>query len=167
MINCDIYQFEDDGEIPNNPTLPLVMYPGAMSDQQNNPGAVQTILNKHGWSGTWVNGIYSYHHYHSTAHEVLVVTGGSASVQFGGKMGEELQIRAGDVVTIPAGVGHCKVNSSMGFQVVGAYPNGQSWDLCTGKVSERPKVLQNIKSVPLPEFDPVTGEAEPLLGYWG
>lgn len=166
MDKCQTYYFEDDGSIPNNPNLPFLVYPNALSRHQHDPSSVKKLLNDHGWSGAWINGIYSYHHYHSTAHEVLVVTGGSASVQFGGKQGEKLQIKAEDAVIIPAGVGHCKLNSSMGFQVVGAYPGGQSWDLCTGKPDERPQVLENIEAVPLPKSDPITGEAEPLLTHW-
>lgn len=165
-MKCDTYFFEDDGTIPNNDSLPFLVYPGALKRAHCSPAAVKKRLNKNGWSGAWINGIYSYHHYHSTAHEVLVVTGGSATVQFGGERGEELQVRQGDAVVIPAGVGHCNINSSMGFQVVGAYPNGQSWDLCTGKPDERPQVLENIHSVPLPEADPITGDRDPLLKYW-
>lgn len=166
MLDCRPYQFEDDGSIPNNAELPMLVYSAALKNHRSDPASVKELLNKHGWSGVWINGIYSYHHYHSTAHEVLVVTGGSATVQFGGKEGEELQIQKGDAVLIPAGVGHCKLNSSMGFRVVGAYPDGQNWDLCRGKPSERPQVLENIKQVPLPKADPITGDREPLFTYW-
>ena len=165
-MKCDTYFFEDDGSIPNNPKLPFLVYSGALSRRQASPATAMKLLNDNGWSGAWINGIYSYHHYHSTAHEVLVVTGGSATVKFGGEQGEELQIKQGDAVVIPAGVGHCNINSSMGFQVVGAYPNGQRWDLCKGTSGERPQVLEIIKSVPLPEADPITGEHEPLLNHW-
>ncbi len=166
MMDCDTYYFDDDGSIPNNAELPFLLYSGALDRGQCNPATVKEMLNNNGWTGAWINGIYSYHHYHSTAHEVLVVTGGSATVKFGGEQGEELQVKQGDAVIIPAGVGHCNINSSMGFQVVGAYPGGQSWDLCKGKPGERPGVLENIKSVPLPQTDPITGEREPLLKYW-
>jgi uncharacterized protein YjlB len=51
--------------------------------------------------------------------------------------------------------------------VIGAYPDGRSYDLCTGKADERPEILQNIREVSLPEFDPVTGDKNPLYKYWG
>ncbi|MFH5832554.1 cupin domain-containing protein [Halalkalibaculum sp. DA384] len=166
MKECRPYFFDDDGTIPNNPSLPLLVYPGVLESAEGDPGAVKRLLGRHKWKGAWVNGIYSYPHYHSTAHEVLVVTGGSAEVQFGGTQGEQMQLGAGDAVVIPAGVGHCRISSSPGFQVVGAYPEGQSWDLCTGRSGERSRILKNIRSVPLPERDPLSGEREPLLGYW-
>lgn len=166
MIECETFRFEDDGSIPNNPKLPLLLYTAALSNHNSDPASVKELLNRNGWSGVWINGIYSYHHYHSTAHEILVVTGGSATVKFGGEQGEEVQIQKSDAVVIPAGVGHCKINSSMGFRVVGAYPDGQEWDLCKGKAQERPQVLENIKSVPLPKADPITGKQEPLFTYW-
>ncbi|MDX1638849.1 MAG: cupin domain-containing protein [Balneolaceae bacterium] len=167
MIKCTTFYFDDDGSIPNNPKLPLLVYTGALEPGSSEPGPVTTRLTGNGWQGTWINGIYTYHHYHSTAHEVLVVTGGSATVQFGGASGKELQIQKGDAVVIPAGVGHCNLDSSMGFRVVGAYPEGQNWDLCTGEPGERPRVLENIRAVPLPRNDPITGKPDPLLVHWG
>lgn len=166
MEDIVLYNFKDDGSIPNNPDLPLVLYEGKLADLESDPPAVRRMLAGNGWSGSWVNGIYSYHHYHSTAHEVLAVTRGNAQVRFGGEEGKNVQVHAGDLVVIPAGTGHKNLGSSPDFQVVGAYPGGQTWDLCTGKPGERPGVLENIRSVPLPEADPVTGTEKPLLGYW-
>lgn len=166
MIECTPYYFEDDGSIPNNPDLSLLHYPEAFSSNGLDALMIKDRFINNGWTGAWVDGIYSYHHYHSTAHEVLGCSRGSADVRFGGEQGEMLTLEAGDVVIIPAGVGHCRLSSSSGFQVVGAYPDGQSWDLCTGKTSERPEVLENIRNVPLPGKDPVTGNEDPLLSYW-
>jgi len=164
-INCQAFHFEDDGSIPNN-ELPLLLYPQALSDEQLDPDKCIRLLADHGWTGAWVNGIFPYHHYHSNAHEVLAVIGGSARVMLGGPEGEEVEIKAGDVVLIPAGVGHCRLSSSGGFRVVGAYDRGLSYDLCKGDPGERPQVLVNIKQVPMPKQDPVTGERELLYGCW-
>jgi uncharacterized protein YjlB len=158
------FLFEDDGSIPNNPTLPLLVYPGALP--QPDTAACRALFERNGWGRTWLNGVYGYHHYHSTAHEVLGVVGGSARVQFGGQKGPTLEVRAGDVVVIPAGVGHYNEGASAGFQVVGAYPRGQNWDLRTGEPGERPQVLRNIRAVPLPATDPVYGDEGPLLAIW-
>lgn len=166
MINCKTYLFEDDGTIPNNSELPLLIYPNVLAGDQTSSSTCKELLNVHGWMRAWVNGIYSYHHYHSTTHEVLAVISGSANVKMGGEQGEEFSISAGDVIVIPAGVGHCNLGSSRDFRVVGAYPGGRSYDMCTGKPGERPQVLQNIKEVPMPELDPVTGEKDPLYEYW-
>ena len=160
------FLFTDDGRIPNNPDLPLIVYAGALPDSEDRTAACRTLFERNGWGGTWVNGVYRYHHYHSTAHEVLGVVNGTAAIQFGGEGGELLEIQAGDVVVIPAGVGHCNRRASSDFRVVGAYPAGQDWDLCTGELDERPQVVDNIRRVPLPETDPVYGSQGPLLKMW-
>ena len=161
------YRFEDDGSIPNNPTLPLLVYPGALGELERNPSRCREKLAENGWGGAWANGVFSYHHYHSTSHEVLCVVGGSARIAFGGPEGETVEVEAGDVVVIPAGTGHKNEGSSGDFSVVGAYPRGQeSYDLRTGEEGERPEVLENVRSVPLPEADPLYGRRGPLVERW-
>lgn len=166
MVQPETYLLQDDGSIPNNPRLPLLVYQGVLTGEERTPSGCKNLLRNNGWTGNWVNGIYDYHHYHSTAHEVLGVTGGEARVQFGGPEGEILEVVAGDLVVLPAGVGHCNLGSSPDFQVVGGYAGGRSWDMNTGKPEERPGVLENIKAVPVPEADPVSGEDGPLLEIW-
>ena len=161
------YRFEDDGRIPNNPKLPLLVYPDALAEPERIPSRCKDMLAGNSWGGAWVNGVFSYHHYHSTSHEVLCVVGGSASIALGGPKGTVVEVEAGDVVVIPAGVGHRNEGSSGDFSVVGAYPQGQeSYDLRTGEESERPEVLENIRSVPLPESDPLRGPQGPLVERW-
>ncbi|MGI9049351.1 MAG: cupin domain-containing protein [Rubrobacteraceae bacterium] len=161
------YSFEDDGSIPNNRDLPLLLYPQALGGSEKSSARCKELLAENGWGGAWVNGVFSYHHYHSNAHEVLCVTGGSASIAFGGSEGETVEVEAGDVVVIPAGVGHCNKGSSGDFTVIGAYPRGQeSYDLRIGKEGERPRVLENIRNVSTPEKDPLLGESGPLLQRW-
>lgn len=159
------YRFKDDGRIPNNPTLPLLVYPQALTGQT--PSRCKELLAENGWGGAWVDGVFPYHHYHSTSHEVLCVVGGGGRIAFGGPEGETVEVEAGDVVVIPAGVGHCRESSGAGFSVVGAYPRGQEdYDLRTGQEGERPGVLENICNVPLPKTDPLSGEGGPLLSRW-
>src|SRR5262249_21205264 len=82
------HKLEDDGVIPNNPTLPLLLYRGALNLPPRDPAsAIEHLVARNKWGGTWRNGIYNYHHYHSTAHEVLLVYAGSATVQLGGEGG--------------------------------------------------------------------------------
>jgi uncharacterized protein YjlB len=161
------HRFEDDGRIPNNPELPLLFYPNVLGESEMEPALCKGLLAGNGWGGAWVNGVFSYHHYHSTSHEVLCVVGGSASIEFGGPQGETVEVEAGDAVVIPAGVGHRNAGSSGDFRVIGAYPRGQeSYDLRTGEEGERPEVLENIRAVPLPEADPLFGEDGPLVARW-
>lgn len=158
-------RFGDDGRIPNS-ELPLLLYPGVLGGGELEPSRCKQLLADNGWTGAWINGVFSYHHYHSTSHEVLAVVGGSANITFGGPGGEAVVLSAGDVVVIPAGVGHFNAGSGSGFSVIGAYPEGRSWDILTGEPDERPESLENIRAVPLPETDPILGPNGPLTESW-
>jgi len=76
------------------------------------------------------------------------------------------EVQAGDVAVVPAGVAHKRLHSSGDFSVVGAYPVGQTWDMCYGREGERPGTDQVIAAVPLPYADPVHGRQGPLLQLW-
>jgi uncharacterized protein YjlB len=161
------YLLKDDGAYPNNERLPLLVYQGVLNLSEDNPaGSIEDLFAANGWGSSWRNGIYGYHHYHSTAHEVLGVYSGSARVQLGGEHGVTLSVSPGDVVIIPAGVAHKNLGASQNFRVVGAYPRGQSWDMNYGNADERPRADQNIARVPLPGSDPVYGADGPLFDHW-
>ena len=167
QIQVDTFSFEDDGAIPNHPSWPLIVYRGVLDGEGDYASALERCFQENGWVGLWRNGIFSYHHYHSTSHEVLGVARGQARVIFGGERGETLRIAAGDVAVLPAGTGHCRVEASSDFLVVGAYPRGQEdYDLCTGKPGERPSALERIRQVPRPNVDPLYGREGPFLQYW-
>lgn len=155
----------EDDPFPNNGLLPLLVYRGAFPSGTGTD-TVKEILEANSWKDSWVNGLYDFHHYHSTAHEVLVVLKGSAHVQFGGPNGITLGLEKGDVVIIPAGVAHKKIDEADGFSCLGAYPQGQQYDMNYGKKGERSKADGNIKSVPLPENDPLYGNDGPLVKTW-
>jgi uncharacterized protein YjlB len=159
--------FEDDGTIPNNPRLPFLVYPGALNLGDGDPAAVcEAVFAANRWDRSWRNGIYPFPHFHSTAHEALGICRGEARVRFGGSKGVVMTVRAGDVVVIPAGVGHQNLGASGDLLVVGAYPPGPDWDLCTGEEGERPRVLDDIAAVPLPPADPLFGADGPLIKHW-
>jgi uncharacterized protein YjlB len=110
--------------------------------------------------------VYDYHHYHSTAHEVLGVASGSATLQLGGPAGRSFNVEAGDVVLLPAGTAHRCEGADADFLVVGAYPPGQRWDILRGDPADRPEADQRIARVPLPGSDPVGGQGGPVLEKW-
>ena len=158
---------EDDGVFPNNPGLPVVIYQRAVELPADDAAlTVEQIFKSNRWGNSWRNGIYDYHHYHSTAHEVLGVYQGSVKVQLGGPKGVTAELEKGDVVIIPAGVAHKNLRSSDDFKCVGAYPDGQDYDTKYGKPGERPAADQHIKNVLLPVFDPIYGKDGPLISSW-
>ncbi|KAF4982843.1 hypothetical protein FZEAL_1635 [Fusarium zealandicum] len=112
----------------------------------------------------WRFTMYNTTHFHSTAHEVLCISQGRARLCFGGEGNEgrvEPVVEAGDVVIVPAGVGHRLLEDlDGGFEMVGSYPEGCSWDMCYGKSGEERKV-NGIKSLGWFERDPVYGDEGP------
>ena len=163
-VKSEKYQFKDDGRIPNS-KLPLLIYRGVLSDKED-ASKVIDVFEANNWTNSWDNGIYSYHHYHSTSHEVLGVYAGSALLHLGGESGERLRVKAGDVIIIPAGVGHKKLEASNDFAVVGAYPEGRDWDVLKGKPGERPRADANIAGLPIPKSDTVFGIDGGLTKTW-
>ncbi len=158
---------DDDALVPNNPNFPLIVYRKALDTEQveRAEDAFQSLFARNDWRDAWVNGIYDFHHYHSTAHEVLGIARGQARVQFGGPDGPVMELREGDAVLIPAGVGHCRIEAD-NLSVVGAYPNGQEWDICRATQEDRTKALRNIPSVTFPQADPIYGVDGPLARLW-
>lgn len=152
-----------NGGFPNNARLPLVVYQQA---HKLSPDELEQLIRRHGWGGSWRWGLYTYHHYHSTAHETLCVYCGRADIQFGGPGGPVVRVTAGDVVIIPAGLAHKNTRSTHDFRVVGCYPPHQSPDMQTGQPGERPATDRRIAAVPLPPTDPIYGSSGPLRHYW-
>lgn len=77
--------FPDDGTFPNNEDLPtLVVKEGVREGVDNRAGMFKRLFQRYEWRDTWRNGIFSYHHYHSTAHEVLGGGQGSGPRATGG-----------------------------------------------------------------------------------
>ena len=103
------FRFGDDGKTPNNPDLPLVVYRNAVVlDGSFDPAAVfEEIFAANQWRDSWRDGIYNFLHFHSMTHEVLGIARGAAKVRFGGARGRVVNVKAGDVVVLPAGTGHC------------------------------------------------------------
>lgn len=168
MESIETFMLSDDGQVPNNPHLPLVVYRKAFEPGSTAEAAIELFANN-GWQGAWVNGIYDYHHYHARAHEVLANLGAAVMVQFGGRSGPIVEFEQGDVVVIPAGGGHCRLSSGSSLTIVGAYPAGQeNWDLKRGdRPSDYPAAHAEIAAVALPVLDPVTGRPdEGLLEHW-
>lgn len=159
------YQFEDDGIIPNS-VYPLVIYKDAFPNAGGMADAMEERFAANKWANAWRNGVFPYHHYHSIAHEVLGIYAGSGVLHLGGEKGKKLEVKAGDVLVIPAGVGHKKVSASDDFAVIGAYPDGMDYDVRTGEETDRPKADDNLARVPFPDTDPIHGPGGGIIDFW-
>ena len=158
------FVFAGDGAIPNS-SLPLLIYKAAVPAD---PAAIETLFAANRWPPAWRDGVYSFHHFHSNAHEALGVARGSATVLFGGPGGQELTVSAGDVVVIPAGMGHCNLRQTDDLLIVGGYPdNAERPDTYLGRAGEYEAAVRNIAAVVAPAADPVTGGDGPLRRLWG
>ena len=150
--------------LPNRALKPLLVYRGVLPLEGDAAAACEDLFERHGWGGGWRNGIFGYDHFHATAHEVLGLVRGKVRVRFGGDGGIEVEVSAGDVMVIPAGVAHRNLGASRDLLVIGAYPGGQHPDRNLGTPDAR--ALETVGGVALPAQDPVHGAGGPLLEAW-
>lgn len=162
-------QIPPHGLIPNTSVQnkPLLHYHGAFDAASTSASAIEAHLGS-------VNVVkpqrrytmYSTTHFHSTSHEVLCVASGAARCCFGGEDNPgryEPLLQKGDVVVVPAGVGHRLLDERESpFQMVGCYPPGCDWDMCYGNQGEEAKV-KSIAHLGWFERDPVYGDEGPIF----
>ena len=161
-------RFKDDGETPNNPVLPLVVYRNAIVlDRAFDPAAVmEEIFAANGWGDSWRDGVYDFRHFHTMTHEVLGIARGQVKVEFGGAKGKALTLKAGDVAVLPAGTGHRRLSASGDLLVIGAYPDQGKYDEPRPNEVDHLKARAAITKVRRPKADPLYGRDGPLLSLW-
>lgn len=155
----------DPDEVVPNGALPVLLYRSVVPrNAHGRAGGIIETFTANGWGGTWRNGIYPFHHYHSNSHEVLGIEAGTVTVQLGGDSGVSVIVTAGDVVVLPAGTGHKRLSSGSELSVIGAYPRGQ--ESPDTQRERSPEAEARIGRVPLPQADPVRGPNGPLMRLW-
>jgi len=164
-VHPELLHLTKNDWVPNNAHLPVLVYRNVIKPYGDDPAdQFEARFVKTGWPPQWRAGVYSFHHYHSTAHEVLGFVTGHASLMLGGPNGQQVEVHAGDVAVLPTGTGHCNLGSSDDFLVVGAYPPDQHWDICRGPASS--VAMQRMEHLAFPESDPVTGSNGALRELW-
>ncbi|WP_051955592.1 hypothetical protein [Beijerinckia mobilis] len=153
-----------NGWIPNNPRLPVLLYRTDLAATPDLAHHFETLFRETGWPPQWRNGIFPFHHYHAASHEVLGIAAGTAQVMLGGLGGPVVGLSAGDVTVLPVGTGHCLLVASPDFLVVGAYPPGQDGTYQTSKPT--PAQIEMMEQLPFPASDPLSGAQGPLPRLW-
>ena len=147
----------DDGEFPNNSEHPVIIaqsaFDGILEEGKN-------LITQHNmWTSPWVWGIFSYHHYHSTAWELLLCVQGEATIQLGGPSGPTVVVKQGDLVLVPPGVAHKQLADEGGFSLLGSYPksgcSGSTVDTLRGAPTDQQRA--NIIACQAPTTEPVLG----------
>jgi uncharacterized protein YjlB len=160
----EMLHLKQNAWMPNNEALPVLIYRRAFPAAGDVASAMEASFQQNGWPPQWRNGVYDFHHYHSTAHEVLGFVAGSAKIVLGGEGGHSVAVHAGDVAVLPCGTGHCRMEASEDFLVVGAYPAGEHWDIC--RSAPDAATVERMKTVPFPASDPIHGKGGPLVSAW-
>jgi uncharacterized protein YjlB len=161
----EVFMLPPHDWVPNNRKLAVAIYRRALQpDSGDLAAAFELLFEQNGWPPQWRDGIFDYHHFHASAHEVLGVTGGSAQVIVGGPGGRVVTISAGDALLLPAGTGHCLQSFARHFQVVAGYPEGQQWDIRREALT--PDELAAMEALPFPDTDPIDGDHGPVVEHW-
>ncbi|MFU2316851.1 cupin [Rahnella sp. PCH160] len=155
-----------DGGVPNN-TLPVLIYHRVIPPETiDNASYLEHLFHSNGWPPQWRYPVYTFTHFHSNTHEALGVFSGTARLQLGGEHGKMIDVKVGDVLLLPAGIGHKQISADEDFMLVGAYPPDIKADLCHDELPLLAARTKAVKAVPLPATDPVTGHSEGSLLVW-
>ncbi|KAH8779008.1 hypothetical protein BGZ57DRAFT_761020 [Hyaloscypha finlandica] len=158
--------------VPNSP-LPVLVYRSVLPANPT-PENICGAVEPNNWMKGGVFKHYPAHHFHSVTHELYAVFKGHSRLLLGrgpldAEGGVEVDLRVGDCIVLPAGVAHCCLESSHGYEYVGLYPKGSPhWDnnFCTADEQDTKQKTENTRAVPVPDYDPIFGVGGPLVEAW-
>ncbi|WP_413528488.1 cupin [Rahnella inusitata] len=154
------------GGVPNN-KLPVMIYHRVIPPNVvDNADYLEHLFRSNGWPPQWRYPVYTFTHFHSNTHEALGVFAGTARLQLGGENGKIIEVKMGDVLLLPAGIGHKQISADEEFMLVGAYPPEMKADLCHDEPAQLTARTKAVVAVPLPATDPVTGHNEGSMITW-
>ncbi|KEF60717.1 uncharacterized protein A1O9_02278 [Exophiala aquamarina CBS 119918] len=167
-----VYHLKANKYAPNN-DHPVLIYRDCLPLPFTEEKTTE-FLESHAWvkKGTW--GHIPVRHFHPNTHECYGVFRGESTILIGCGThdseddGTKIDVSVGDVIVLPAGTGHCNLQSSEDYQYVGVYPEGApQWRNELGKEPVNlEEFRKEITSVALPSQDPVNGAGGPLLSLW-
>ena len=150
---------------PNSP-LPVLIYRQVLDtgSAEERAESFEAMFKRHGWPPAWRYHLYDFDHFHSTAHEASGIFRGKARARLGGPNGQETVLNEGDVLVLPAGIGHASIEADEDFCMVGAYPPGQKAEIERGDPAQLAAAQERAADVNLPKDSPVGGS---LATLWG
>ena len=126
-LEPETYYLKRNQHAPNN-AFPVLVYrqclPLPVSEEKTT-----AFLEAHAWEkkGTW--GHIGVRHFHPNVHECYGVIAGESTMLVGcgsddpDDSGQEIELSVGDVIVLPAGTGHCNLQSTKNYLYVGVYPS--------------------------------------------
>ncbi|CAK7563979.1 MAG: hypothetical protein SEPTF4163_001862 [Sporothrix epigloea] len=171
-LEPETYYLKRNQHAPNN-AFPVLVYrqclPLPVSEEKTT-----AFLEAHAWEkkGTW--GHIGVRHFHPNVHECYGVIAGESTMLVGcgsddpDDSGQEIELSVGDVIVLPAGTGHCNLQSTKNYLYVGVYPSGgPMYKAELGKEGADVAALRReVDSVAMPLEDPVSGKDGALLKLW-
>jgi uncharacterized protein YjlB len=163
----ETFYFKPNGRVPNS-RFPVLLHRGVIKAASGGDLAdeIEETFRRNDWLNNWRElGVYDYYHFHSTSHEALGMARGNITLRLGGEGGTVVKLTAGDVLVLPAGTSHTRLDHSSDSQMVGGYPEGRDWDLIRDELvteAEERAAIKLIGSLPIPARDPATSEVMTL-----
>ncbi|KAL4969942.1 cupin domain-containing protein [Aspergillus stella-maris] len=162
------------GPTPHAPNsgLPIIHYRGVLPEPLTEE-SVTEFLTRDRWEkrGTW--GHIPIRHFHPNSHECYGIFQGFSKLLLGvggsdTAGGLKVNVRAGDVIVLPAGTAHSCAESSKDYRYIGVYPQGcPRWRNEMGSKSiDLASLRKETENVSMPEADPVYGVGGPLMQLW-